>query len=89
MLVMSGHTGEVRSIEFSPDGRRLLSGGDGGDTTERLWDWQTGQELIQLRSTNEQSRYATFSPDGTMIATVDLDPPLRVRTALPWNDASG
>jgi len=38
--VLSGHTGWVRSLAFSPDGKFFVSGGD--DKTIKLWDIQTG-----------------------------------------------
>jgi hypothetical protein len=37
-----GHTAAVNSVQFSPDGRSLLSGG--GDGAVRLWNLQTGKE---------------------------------------------
>jgi WD40 repeat protein len=40
MAVLSGHTGWVRSVTFSSDGRSLASGSD--DRTVKLWDMQTG-----------------------------------------------
>src|SRR5262249_2310216 len=37
----SGHTGPVYAIAFSPDGRRLVSGGE--DCIVRVWDVGTGE----------------------------------------------
>src|SRR5204862_53347 len=35
---LTGHTGRVESLEFSPDGKTLATGGGGGDTSIKLWD---------------------------------------------------
>ncbi|CCO34971.1 Vegetative incompatibility protein HET-E-1 [Rhizoctonia solani AG-1 IB] len=41
---ITGHSGYIYSAEFSPDGKRLVSGSD--DKTVRIWDAQTGKQLV-------------------------------------------
>lgn len=41
-----GHTGDIRSVQFSPDSRRVLS--VSSDETARLWDVESGKGLAVL-----------------------------------------
>ena len=59
------------SVAFSPDGRRLVSGGNGKGSL-MLWDVSTRQEIARLGTYVSQSLISVqFSPDGNMICAVD------------------
>ncbi len=70
----AGHADLVRVVAFSPDGKRALSGGGGlyqddkwlpgSDHGLRLWDVNTGKELLHLPSPGHIVRGLAFSPDG-------------------------
>jgi WD40 repeat protein/serine/threonine protein kinase len=60
-----GHKQGVSSICFSPDGRTLASSSD--DSTVRLWNVATQQELLTIRRLGGTLRNLLFSPDGEVL----------------------
>ncbi len=68
---LSGHTGRVYSVSFSPDGTLLASGS--WDGTVKLWDVSTGQEKATLTGHTGRVLSVSFSPDGTLLASGAYD----------------
>ncbi len=57
---LQGHTGAVRSVQFSPDGELLLSGGN--DNTVKIWDVGSGRVQKNLRGHGGRVLECLFSP---------------------------
>jgi WD40 repeat protein/serine/threonine protein kinase len=79
-----GHAAEVPSLAYSPDGRRLATGGAYPDPTVRLWDAATGRPIAVLHGHISDVTCVTFSPDGTRLASSSVDHTVRL-----WNGVTG
>ena len=66
-----GHTGEVNSISFSPDGQTIVSGSS--DRTIRIWDANTGDLIHTFTGHSDEVISVSFSPDGKTIASGSYD----------------
>ena len=62
----SGHTSDVYSVAFSPDGTLLASGGIDG---LRLWNPSTGRGLVTLTANRSSVSVVAFSSDGRTLAS--------------------
>jgi RNA polymerase sigma factor (sigma-70 family) len=61
------HAGDVFQVDFTPDGKALLSGG--GDETIRFWDPATGKQLRQFTGQPRSIGGFALAPDGKRLAT--------------------
>ena len=82
LVVQTGHTWNLRSVTFSPDGRYLASGGN--DSTIKLWEIESGRELKTFAGHKGDVSSIAFSPDGSMIASAGYDGTLKL-----WDITSG
>jgi WD40 repeat protein len=71
------------SMAFSPDGKRLVTGGR--EYTVRIWDVETGDELLPpLRGHTGDISTVAFSPDGRLVASGGEDSTVKV-----WDSRTG
>jgi WD40 repeat protein len=64
---LNGHRDKVTSVEFSRDGRRVVTASIDGDA--RIWDAATGEPLWVLSGHGGTVFDASFSPDGKWVVT--------------------
>ena len=72
-------------VKFSPDGKLLATAsGATKSTSEKIWDAETGAEILSLVGHTARVRGIDFSPDGKLIATGSRD-----GTVIIWDAGSG
>src|SRR6266481_984704 len=76
------HSDAIASIAFSPDGKRIVTGGY--DHLVKVWSGVDGHLLVSLTGHTEEVLKGCFSPDGRLIATASSD-----HTARIWDSQSG
>ena len=71
LRTLSGHDGEILSVDISPDGERALSGGRDGSVI--LWDLAASEPLWRVDGLGRGATSVAFSPDGRrgLVATYD------------------
>src|SRR5262249_2483708 len=57
---LRGHTNAVQSVAFSPEGKRIVSASYDNDW--KLWDVQTGRDLLTTQAGTNGAACVAFSP---------------------------
>ncbi len=83
---LTGHSNEVRGLNFSPNGKLLAAtGGSPSQFGEvKIWDVASAQELRTWRGHRDNITASAFSPDGTILATSSYDKLVKL-----WNVTTG
>lgn len=79
--IVKGHTQDVRSLSWSPDGKKLASGARDG--TVRIWNTASLTEMQVLRTPSPDVFNVAWSADGARLAAVTNG------EVLLWDAASG
>ena len=76
LKILGEHFGSVRSVAYSPDGTKIISGSM--DKTIKIWDANTGQCLKTLNGHSHYVNSVAYSPDGTKIISGSSDKTIKI-----------
>jgi len=79
-----GHMQGAQGVAFSPDGRRLATGGGTDRDAIKLWDLSTHRELMTLSGQGSLFLIVAFSPDGKWLAACSYEGNLHLWHAPSW-----
>ncbi|HLK56087.1 MAG TPA: AAA-like domain-containing protein, partial [Chthonomonadaceae bacterium] len=81
-LQFQAHPAAVKALAFSPDGKRLVTGGK--EAVARIWEAATGRPLLALSGHTAPIYCVAYAPDGRQVVTGSDDSTARV-----WDAESG
>src|SRR5579885_47194 len=88
LLTYTGHSGPIRTLAWSPNGKWIASAGD--DTTVQVWNALTGQPIFTFRQHTQAVNALAWSPDSTRIVSAsgsENGPPKS--QVFVWNATTG
>jgi len=79
--VLRGHTADLTSAAFGPDGDRIVTASY--DTSARIWNWRSivANTTVTIADSTNGLTSAVFSPDGRYVATSGQDTQVHIAAA--------
>lgn len=84
LVSLSGHSRNVMTAAFSPDGTRIATGSR--DETIRLWDVATGRELQKIEAHKDGVWRVDWTADGKRLVSVGHDETVRIWDTETWTE---
>ena len=71
LTIKKAHSREITTVLFSPDGKRILTQSCYGNTRIKMWDAETGHQLLENTDYGSYGSCVALSPDGKRVAMGD------------------
>jgi len=76
LRTLTAHSGTVRCLAISPDGKLLVSGSY--DKTIKIWELEAGQEIRTLKKHSGDIEALAISPNGEILASASDDGTIKI-----------
>ena len=84
-FTLKGHLNGVKTIGFSADMQRLVTGG-GGQDAMKIWDFEYRLDLLTLKAKGSFWTKTRFSPNGDLLGSMSTTGQIHIWRAPSWEE---